>query len=80
MAGSFLTAATTVQRFRGFHFSPRVLDRRTTGAWAAEPSSELRSAWAQAEEFIQGYDYQLDIARQAALQRLVDRAKTNLAG
>jgi len=74
----FMTAPATLDRFRDFYWSPKLFDRRPTGAWLAHHTDALDQAWEMAREAIAGYDYELDDGRQRALRAVIADARQRL--
>jgi trimethylamine:corrinoid methyltransferase-like protein len=78
--GSFLASDMTLDRFAEFTWPAGLSDLRPRAAWDGDHQTLLRKAAAFAEEKAREYTYELTDSRREQLDRILERARNELAG
>ena len=78
--GSFLSAGTTLDRWRSFYWLPELFDQTSRAKWEEKGRKILDRAWELAKERIPKYDYELEGSRRRKLEEIVQKAKAEMGG
>jgi trimethylamine:corrinoid methyltransferase-like protein len=78
---SFVALETTVNAYRDFYWHPKLFDRQFFSAWEGEGAvTNRQKAHAMVRELLGQYEYELEPELQRELDKILAKAKAELAG